>query len=264
MLSGIGPLFLASWLAILVVLAPYASAQIGQSLAQQVLNEGVEAYKAGDFEKAIERFRWALDLDPKLLEAQLYLGSAYASRFIPGHPSEENKRLGETAIREFEKVLEQDPEHTMALSHLATIHLAMKNFDQAKKYRHKLIKLDPEDPENYYAIGVISWGHAYRNRMELKQKYGLEREAPLAPVDRSELAEKNRALVNEGIDMLHEALALKPKYIDAIAYLHLMYREKAELASGWQEREKWLQQADELLEQLKQLRDELSESRTPK
>jgi hypothetical protein len=41
--------------------------------------------------------------------------------------------------------------------------------------------------------------------------------------------EKNTANVQEGIDNLNKALQLRPDYDDAMAYMNLMYRERADI-----------------------------------
>ena len=41
------------------------------------------------------------------------------------------------------------------------------------------------------------------------------------------LREKNTAVIEDGIAMLQKALQLRPDYDDAMAYLNLMYRERA-------------------------------------
>jgi len=63
--------------------------------ARKALTDGVEAYKRGRTDEAIEDFKKARDLDPSLTNAQLYLAVAYASQYIPGAPSPENIRYGE-------------------------------------------------------------------------------------------------------------------------------------------------------------------------
>ena len=45
----------------------------------------------------------------------------------------------------------------------------------------------------------------------------------------AEMKEKNTANVQEGIDNLNKALQLRPDYDDAMAYLNLMYRERADI-----------------------------------
>ena len=63
--------------------------------ARDKLNKGVNAYKAAQFDVAIDDFKTAKELDPTLTNAQLYLATAYASQYIPGAPSPENVRNGE-------------------------------------------------------------------------------------------------------------------------------------------------------------------------
>jgi Tfp pilus assembly protein PilF len=74
-----------------------SAASANQEQARQVLDQGVQAFKEAQFDRAVELFKQALDLDPTLLNAQLYLASAYASQYIPGAPSEENSRIGKLA-----------------------------------------------------------------------------------------------------------------------------------------------------------------------
>ncbi len=68
--------------------------------ARDLLNKGVQAYKGGQFDAAIEDFKRSKDLDPSLLNARLYLATAYSSQYIPGAPSDENVRMGQQAISE--------------------------------------------------------------------------------------------------------------------------------------------------------------------
>jgi Tfp pilus assembly protein PilF len=52
--------------------------------ARDLLNKGVNAFKAGQSDTAIEDFKKAKELDPSLMMAQVYLATAYASLYIPG------------------------------------------------------------------------------------------------------------------------------------------------------------------------------------
>jgi len=58
--------------------------------ARDLLNKGVAAFKNAQFDAAVEDFKEAKDLDPDLLNARLYLATAYASQYIPGAPSDRN------------------------------------------------------------------------------------------------------------------------------------------------------------------------------
>src|SRR5437588_7380306 len=73
--------------------------------ARDLLNKGVGAFKNGQADAAIEDFKQAKEADPDLLNARLYLATAYASLYIPGAPSAENTAHGSQAVAEFKEVL---------------------------------------------------------------------------------------------------------------------------------------------------------------
>ena len=62
-----------------------------QRQAREALNKGVQDFKNAQYEEAIENFRNAKQLDPRLVNARLYLATAYSSLYIPGAPSDENR-----------------------------------------------------------------------------------------------------------------------------------------------------------------------------
>ncbi len=66
--------------------------------ARDQLNRGIQSFKAGQTDAAIENFKQAKELDPNLLMAKLYLGTAYQSSYIPGATSDENQRMGTQAL----------------------------------------------------------------------------------------------------------------------------------------------------------------------
>lgn len=228
--------------------------------ARDELNKGVRAYRAAQFQAAIEHFKKAIEYDPSLINARLYLATAYASQYIPGAPSEENIKMGEAAIAEFQKVLEMDPNNTAGLASIGSIYFNMGKFDQSKQYNQKLIKLDPNNPEPYYWIGVIDWTLTFKPRMELKTKLGLKPDQPLPPKQREELAATNLATVEEGIQALKKAMDLRPEYDDAMAYLNLMYREKADLVESSRERDELLAAADELVQRTLDIKKKRAEA----
>src|SRR5271163_4789924 len=89
--------------------------------ARDKLNKGVQAYKAGQTDLAIEDFKQAKDLDPGLTNARLYLATAYASQYIPGAPSDENINMGKQAIAEFQDVLNGDSNNLTAIDGIGSL-----------------------------------------------------------------------------------------------------------------------------------------------
>ena len=80
---------------------------------------------------------------------------------------------------------------------------------------------------------MIDWTQTYQPRMEQKAKLGLKPDEALK--DKKvceELRTKNQDVVEEGMTMLKKALQLRPDYDDAMAYLNLMCREKADIECG--------------------------------
>jgi tetratricopeptide (TPR) repeat protein len=133
------------------------------------------------------------------------------------------------AIEQYKSVLEQDPKNVNSMKGIAGLSLQMKKFDDAKAYYRKAIDLDPNDPEAYYSIGVIDWTMAFQPRMEERAKLGLRPDEPLKDKKVcAKLREKDGPTIQDGIDNLNKALSLRQDYDDAMAYMNLMYREKAD------------------------------------
>ncbi|MBV8477665.1 MAG: hypothetical protein JOZ36_13455, partial [Acidobacteria bacterium] len=206
--------------------------------ARDKLNKGVQAYKNAKYEEAINHFQQAVDFDPSLLNARLYLATAYAQQYIPGADTPDNNRMAENAIEQFKKVLEMHPgreQQVGSLKGIASLYFNMKKLDLAKQYHEKVAERDPNDPETYYSIGVIDWTQVYQPRMEERAKLGLKPDEPLNGKDKdqkkvcTDLKQKNWGTIQDGIDNLNKALQLRPDYDDAMAYMNLMYREKADV-----------------------------------
>lgn len=197
--------------------------------ARDQLNKGVAAYKSAKFDTAIRYFERAVELDPNLTNARLYLAVAHRSRFVPGIDTPDNDREAQLAIDSFNDVLQRNPKDVNALKNLASLYFDMKKFDMAKEYHRKVLAIDPNDPEEHYSIGVIDWTEAYAPRMEKRAAAGLKPDEPLKDKKLcSEIRDMNQDKVEDGIKELREALKLRPDYDDAMAYLNLMYRERAD------------------------------------
>ena len=119
--------------------------------ARSELNAGVKAYKDAKYEEAIEKFKNAVDLDPNLLNARMYLATAYTQLYVPGSEDAENKRTGEQAIDQYKKVIESPASKKEQLINstkgVAGLYLQMKRFDDARQYYVKVSELDPNDAE---------------------------------------------------------------------------------------------------------------------
>src|ERR1700758_1714451 len=196
--------------------------------ARDQLNKGVQSYKNSKYEEAMDHFQQAVSLDPALLNARLYLATAFAQQYIPGADTPDNNKMAEQAIDQYKEVLQRDPKNVNSVKGIAYLYLQMKRFDDAKEFYRKATQLDPNDPEPYYSVAVIDWTQTYQPRMEERAKLGLKPDEPLKDKKVcAGLKEKNGSNIQEGIDNLNKALQLRPDYDDAMAYMNLMYRERA-------------------------------------
>ena len=141
--------------------------------------------------------------------------------------------MGQQAIDEYKKVLQMDPKNTNSVKGIASLYFNMKKFDQAKEYHEKAKQLDPNDPEEYYSIAVIDWTQSYAPRQEARAGLGLKPDERLKHNKVcGSLPDKIGSKVDDGIQNLKKALQLRPDYDDAMAYMNLLYREKADLECG--------------------------------
>jgi len=221
-----------------VTLALLSSVACDRLRARDQLNKGVDSYKNSHFEQAIEHFKNAVELDPSLTNARMYLATAYVSLYIPGVESPDNLNNAQQAIEQYQKVIDGKPTREQKVNSakgIAYLYLNMKKFDDAKKYYRQASDADPNDAEPYYSVGVIDWTASYQPRMEERAKLGMKPEENLNPKAKDqkkvcdELKAKNMPVIQEGIDSLNKALQLRADYDDAMAYLNLMYREKADV-----------------------------------
>jgi tetratricopeptide (TPR) repeat protein len=221
-----------------VALALFSSVGCDKLRARDQLNKGVESFKNNHFEQAIDHFQRAVQLDPGLITARMYLATAFVSQYIPQVDSPDNLRIAQQAIDEYQRVIDANPardQKVNAAKGIAYLYLNEKKWDEAKKYYRMASDLDPNDPEPYYSVGVIDWTACYQPRIEARNILGIKPEENLNPKNKeqmkvcSELKVKNSASIQEGIDSLTKAITIRPDYDDAMAYLNLMYREKGDV-----------------------------------
>jgi tetratricopeptide (TPR) repeat protein len=256
-----------------LLLIAFVASGCNKLKARDLLNKGVTAFKNGQSDTAIEDFKQAKEADPELLNARLYLATAYASLYIPGAPSQENMARGNQAVAEFKEVLEKDPNNVSAIDGIGSILFQMggqpfdpKKFEESKSYHQKHIQLKPEDPEPYYWMGVIDWTLAFRANGEMRMDYNknnirkqVKDTDPLPAAIRSDYASKYGQLIDEGVTDLQKAISIRPDYDDAMAYLNLLYRRKADMVESKEEREQLLKQADDLVDKVKEIKQKRSE-----
>ena len=227
--------------------------------AQEELSLGTKAYKSANYEEAIEHFHRAELLDPGLCKAKLYLATAYAQEYVPGVDAEDNVANAKKAIETYQATLECDPHSVISVKGIAFLNMQLKKFEEAKQGCKQALTFDDKDPELYYSVGVIDWTEAYGNSMKAKSRMDAraaetdkktddedededetsesdDQQPPEEPLSLDpacpDLRRQNMAGVEDGIQMLTRAMELRKDYDDAMAYMNLLYRERAKIECG--------------------------------
>src|SRR6266478_947356 len=161
---------------------PFAGLRESFDFARNYLSLGFVFFERGYFEQAETFFQQALMDDPQSAEALYGLGSAYLQqqktndareyfqRVLQLHPSYPgtfpnawnnlgilDARGGDTdlAIQHFERALQIDPDHSVALQNLGSAYRQKKDWPRAKRVLEKALVLNPDDAETNYSPAML-------------------------------------------------------------------------------------------------------------
>ena len=161
----------ASLLSVLALGTLFA-AGCGRVQAKAAYQDGNKFYREENFKRAVERYEAATQHDPNMIEAHCYLASSHQALYRPSKgESPENKAHLETAVAEYQKVLELSggkPEITKkvkatALGALVGLYSEdpYKDFEKSRVYAEQLVKDNPNDVKNLYAMANLyeKFGH---------------------------------------------------------------------------------------------------------
>ena len=240
-------------LLILAGLAALALATTGcdKLKARDNLNKGIQSYKNARYPEAVAFFQKAGELDPSFKTTHLYLATAFMSQYIPGAESPENVHMAENAYNEYQNVLKLDPKDETATASIAALYFNQKKMEDAKEWNRKLIALNPQNKDAYYTLGVIAWTQWLVPDREARNKLGMKPEdpGPLKKKDiRDELKVKYRPMLDEGVANMQKALDIDKEYDEAMAYMNLLIRYRADLDDTPEQYKKDIDQADEYIQ----------------
>ncbi|MBI1789306.1 MAG: tetratricopeptide repeat protein [Acidobacteria bacterium] len=200
--------------------------------ARDNLNRGVAAFKGAKYADAERYFLKAVELDPTYVTSHLYLATAYVNQYIPGADSPENNRMADNAFKAFNRVLEMEPTNIVATASIASLYFQKKEFDKAVEWNKKLIAIDPNNKDAYYTLGVIAWTKWLVPDREARNKMGMKPEDPGPLKDkkaREELKAQYLPILNDGIENMKKSLEIDKDYDEAMAYMNLLIRYRADL-----------------------------------
>jgi len=217
--------------------------------ARDHLNQGVNAFKSGNYSQAADEFNLAIASDPTFGTARLYLATAYEQQYVPGTDTDENKKFWNASMDEFQKVLQSNPapgDRLLATQSIANLYYQagnaakgpeqVDNMAKAEDWNKKVIELDPKNKEAYYTLGVIPWLDFLTPDREARNTLGMRPEDPnpLKPdakgkTLKADLKAKFWQPLTDGIEDEKKALEIDPQYENAMSYMNLLIRYRADL-----------------------------------
>jgi tetratricopeptide (TPR) repeat protein len=152
---------------VLAALLPLVLLSVGCDLvrAKAAFKDGNRLYKEENYRKAIDEYQRAVQLKPDFAEAHFYLASSQQSLYRPGKEGEENRAHLDQAIEHFEKALELNKGGSTNLQQLRLNTLGaltaiyseppLSNYEKALAYAEMLVKDNPNDVKNLYAMANL-------------------------------------------------------------------------------------------------------------
>jgi tetratricopeptide (TPR) repeat protein len=230
--------------------------------------QGNDLYKAQDYQKATEWYRYSLYLNPELPIAYHNAGLAFMALYKPGSKHPKDLYYSQQAIDHLTRFLIYEPDDEDAKNQLLTVYLSAERYEDAAKFFEEEFKkrssdpavasrlaqilgmvyakkgdfesslewykkraeIEKDNPEALYTIGVLCWDKVY--------KAGITMDL-----------EKRKELVEMGMDYLKRAAELREDYFEATSYINLMYRQKAilaQMAGNMEDFQKFTEEADKL------------------
>lgn len=133
--------------------------------AKAAFKDGNRLYKEENYRQALPFYERAVGLKPEFAEAHFYLASSHQALYRPGKEGAENELQLNKAIEHYEKSLEVNKADTPNLQQLRLNTLGaltamysdppLTNYEKALSYAETLVKDNPDDTKNLYAMANL-------------------------------------------------------------------------------------------------------------
>ena len=213
-------------------------ALVNRVRAKNALNEGVRAYREGNFAAAEEKFRYAYELDPSQQAAPIFIARAVQQQYKPGVPAPENVAMGEKAIREYQSILNRDPSNDDAYKAIVFLYGQMKNDEKVHEMLTQRANLtsatNKQRAEAYTILASKQWQCSYDITEQKENKTTEKRPDKVLvhykkPANQADF-DKARGCVQEGLRLANEAISLDANSANAWSYKTNLLREASKLA----------------------------------
>ena len=229
----------------------------GKLQARTKFKEAGAFYKEEKFRAALESFQEGLKLDPSAREVWRSVGLSALAIYRPGEPGAENAAIADTAIDAFEKYLAAFPNDAKVREYLLTTLINANKVDRALAALREEERKNPSNPDTRQAIvSLLIKNDKFDEAMAEARKPVGARPSPVALYtvgvaywQKAYQANKNPFLMDipareraiaQGLEALEQANKLSPEDVPTLAYINLLYREKAVIEPDPVKAQEWV------------------------
>jgi tetratricopeptide (TPR) repeat protein len=211
------------------------------------MENATTAYNSGHLDEALRHFQKMAQMDPNSIVAKMGIADSLARKVVPGVDTPENLKIAQMAINAYQEALAMPlltlPGQPMghhrnlkAEKQIARINFNINKLDESKAWQKKVLAEEPKDAEAAFAVGLIDGMEAQQTAQAALAQAGLKDDYEgnaKAPASVMKLIKaQNGALVKEALLYLNQAVENRPDYDNAMTFLGLAYRRKADLDWG--------------------------------
>jgi tetratricopeptide (TPR) repeat protein len=234
--------------------------------ANYAAKQGNDFYRAQDFGKAVQWYRYSTYLNPDLPIAYLNAGLSYMALYKPGSRHPKDLHYSQQAIDNLKRYVAFDPDNEDAKNHLLTVFIQAERYDDAAAFFESEMKRRGSDPEVASRLAQIL-GMIYSKKGDFesslewyKKRAEIEKDSPEALYTIGVLCwekvykqgttlelDRRKELIEMGLDYLRRATELRENYFEAVSYVNLLFRQKAivaQLVGNMEDFAKYNQEAD--------------------
>jgi hypothetical protein len=205
--------------------------------AKNALNEGARAYRDGRFADAEGKFREAYELDPTQRAAPTFIARAVQQQYKPGVQTPENLAVGEKAVAEYNKILQDNPGDENAYKAVVFLYGQMKRDEKVNELLMQRASSGPNPKARAEALTILAskqWQCAYDITEQKENKVTENKPDKILihykkPANQADFDRANQC-TTEGLQLSEQATAADPNNPNAWSYKANLLREKSKLA----------------------------------